>query len=934
MMTAVQDGEGSDAVTASDEVSLYDIVEQSERFDPTYYAGLRGFSKSLDRAALARDYVDQGEAEGLSPGPFFDPAFYAHTYPDLAKAECKFAHFIQYGQAEGRHGTFASFLMAEGLDQQAIAEGLVPFPGHGPDHPDYLRGLIDALRKGEADEDFFSAAAYIRFNPDLRDFPIPPLIHYMRHGRAEGRRSNLDVLDSIIFNDRVVTPGLPFILVGIHEGSQTGAPKVGLDLAQELSSQFNVIFFLLNDGPLLDIAQYRFPITVHAGTNMQEALFIYESLNARFGITRAVFSSVACEPLIRTIAECDVQIVCLVHEFREDFFQFERSIVNYCDLLVFSSERLRTSWATLIQEVGRPPQRSIVLPQPPSAGSERKWSRAEARSLVEKSLNIDLGDDPLVLAAGAVQMRKGVDTFLQVATDLRRRRRRHVCVWVGQQVNEHDRGFGIWLHVHIKEAACQFGTDVVHFVPAGPAYEVLMDAADVFVVPSRLDPLPNVALDAALRATPVVAFAGATGLGDLARLGEIDLIEADYGSVEQIVDAIERTTASQAAKWPWKKRQRPEHSVGSVRTYGNYAAEVFKAAEALRDLPIEPNETVDPDYTGPALKTRFNRFNDEREMVETKHLIERSLRLGIATFNPRPGVHSRRDENGRMAHYRSVWCQDRRIEDVPASTIVHVHAYYPDVLPEIFGQFAKGARSASFVITTPNEEKASEIRTIGQRFSMENIDIVVTPSNRGRDIGPFIDELASRCAPSDVVCHVHTKKSPEAGDWFGERWRDNMYRSVLSQPAIDLFNDPAVGLVIPDNPRNNGWTENWAEAKKIAAAWTENLPYHPGPFPIGNMFWVRGAVLHAMREATIQSTWPTEPIKVDGTVLHAIERLWPMACAQVGLELAAVYARESRDADCEKSRSSSDVDDQSVTERRRIRDRFYRALTETIPAQS
>ena len=44
-----------------------------------------------------------------------------------------------------------------------------------------------------------------------------------------------------------------------------------------------------------------------------------------------------------------------------------------------------------------------------------------------------------------------------------------------------------------------------------PAYAL----ADVFFLSSRLDPLPNVTIDAALRAIPVVCFEGATGMADL-----------------------------------------------------------------------------------------------------------------------------------------------------------------------------------------------------------------------------------------------------------------------------------------------------------------------------------------------------------------------------------------------------------------------------------
>ena len=46
-------------------------------------------------------------------------------------------------------------------------------------------------------------------------------------------------------------------------------------------------------------------------------------------------------------------------------------------------------------------------------------------------------------------------------------------------------------------------------------------------------------------------------------------------------------------------------------------------------------------------------------------------------------------------------------------------------------------------------------------------------------------------------------------------------------------------------------------------------------FPAGNMFWARtSAVYQIFNEKVIKKT-PEERGQIDGTVLHAIERIWP-----------------------------------------------------------
>ncbi len=64
--------------------------------------------------------------------------------------------------------------------------------------------------------------------------------------------------------------------------------------------------------------------------------------------------------------------------------------------------------------------------------------------------------------------------------------------------------------------------DTVSIVDAIPDLEPIYRLADLFLLSSRLDPLPNVAIDAALRGIPVVCFEGATGIADLLAQGHSD----------------------------------------------------------------------------------------------------------------------------------------------------------------------------------------------------------------------------------------------------------------------------------------------------------------------------------------------------------------------------------------------------------------------------
>lgn len=485
---------------------------------------------------LAEDYVLRGEAQGFSPSGLFDPVFYLSSNADLQSVESLIAHYIDNGREEGRGGSLASQLIAHGLDKLAQSEGLIPHVPVEAADPNYSAELAIAIQAAENTAGYFSSAFYQSRHADLGT-NLSPLFHYLKYGMAEGRVSNTDIVSK---NDLLIKASRPYIIVGVHEASLTGAPIVGFDLAKSLSETMNVIFVSMRDGPLLEEAKNLFPVTavVTSYSEAEKDYFInYLVENHQFD--EAIFSSVVCEPLLSRIAWLECHVTCLVHEFLE-YTEYFRNVAFEADLLVFSSRELLKSWSPILDDVLRPSESIIVLPQPASASGSRKSSKTEARLKVEEITGLDLASAVLVLGAGQIQMRKGTDIFIQIADQLAHTDGRYVCVWIGDQISRFELHYGVYLHSQIERSGDEGGICSVHFEPAGPLYQVLMDAADVFLVTSRLDPLPNVALDAAARNLPVIAFRRATGLADLAEAGQIDLTEVGYAAVDEVVAAIQR----------------------------------------------------------------------------------------------------------------------------------------------------------------------------------------------------------------------------------------------------------------------------------------------------------------------------------------------------------------------------------------------------------
>ena len=80
-------------------------------------------------------------------------------------------------------------------------------------------------------------------------------------------------------------------------------------------------------------------------------------------------------------------------------------------------------------------------------------------------------------------------------------------------MTRYDFNVSIWLKDQISRSNLVNSFSMIEH--SSTQYAKLMQRADVFLVTSRLDPLPNVAIDALISGTPVMCFDKACGLANL-----------------------------------------------------------------------------------------------------------------------------------------------------------------------------------------------------------------------------------------------------------------------------------------------------------------------------------------------------------------------------------------------------------------------------------
>jgi lipopolysaccharide biosynthesis protein len=220
---------------------------------------------------------------------------------------------------------------------------------------------------------------------------------------------------------------------------------------------------------------------------------------------------------------------------------------------------------------------------------------------------------------------------------------------------------------------------------------------------------------------------------------------------------------------------------------------------------------------------------------------------------------------------------------------VVLHLFYLDLWPEIGRRLSAIEEPFDLIVSVPADRRAEAEDAIQADFPSAQ---VISVGNRGRDIGPFLMLLGSgRLDRYDYLCKIHGKKSPHRED--GNEWRRDLLGDLLgSADAVHhliawLDANPDVGLIGPtglrivDEPHR--WGSNETRLRQLAAEAGLGESEIRLDFFAGSMFWCRRAALEPLVGLKLGlSDFEPEQNQIDGTLAHAVERLFLLAADHAG----------------------------------------------------
>lgn len=219
---------------------------------------------------------------------------------------------------------------------------------------------------------------------------------------------------------------------------------------------------------------------------------------------------------------------------------------------------------------------------------------------------------------------------------------------------------------------------------------------------------------------------------------------------------------------------------------------------------------------------------------------------------------------------------------------VQLHLFYEDMLPFISKYLSNIPCQFDIFVSVPEHRGIDNSKVKSDLSKIDNAGKVVVRGcpNKGRDIAPFICTFGRDLLKYDIIGHFHSKKSLHSASH--SHWAEFIYNHLLGteQDIERIFNmlSGQVGMVSPPDylimlEPPSGWGSDLEIAQDVLdrchidVNLKEKFPIIE--FPQGSMFWARTEYLRKLFESPFTfDDFPEEPIGQDGTIAHALERLF------------------------------------------------------------
>jgi hypothetical protein len=345
-------------------------------------------------------------------------------------------------------------------------------------------------------------------------------------------------------------------------------------------------------------------------------------------------------------------------------------------------------------------------------------------------------------------MRKGVDLFIAAAAAVKQMLpdRKVRFAWVGAHYS-FDQPYFDALKQQLDESGLN---DDVELLGELDDLDPVYDRADIFLLSSRLDPLPNVAIDSALRGLPIVCFDQTSGIAELLLkhhetrglvVPHLDSTAAAKVICSLATDPAKLARLSVAVAEIARRHFNMENYVNQIDELGTRARRSLQQIKEDQKIILQHgafNRDLHFGHDSDAWSADagvWKYLADSRLAAPwNKPLAGTFMRRPLVGFNPliyareSPDFDPQRQEDP-LAHFArngrpsGPWSHriitppvNIPVPVAPLKIAVHGHFHYPELLPDFIRRLNQNKNFFDLFLTTTTQAKAREIASTVARL--------------------------------------------------------------------------------------------------------------------------------------------------------------------------------------------------------------------------
>lgn len=228
-----------------------------------------------------------------------------------------------------------------------------------------------------------------------------------------------------------------------------------------------------------------------------------------------------------------------------------------------------------------------------------------------------------------------------------------------------------------------------------------------------------------------------------------------------------------------------------------------------------------------------------------------------------------------------------------------IHLHYLDTAEEYMRYIEQIPYEIDVYVTVADENVHKLLEKLIKGIHRENIKII-EKKNRGRDISAFLVACRKYILDYDYVGFVHDKKEKtvclrrDTQEWIRCLWENTIgSRAYILNVLMTFAKNPEIGLLVPPLPLgeymttfySDSWYGNFKHVKELADRMNLecDLDLEKPPLTLGTAFWAKTAALKKLFEIDWEyEDFDEEPLKDNGTISHAIERILAYVAQDAG----------------------------------------------------